>query len=630
MLVVDRLCLKTLGAIFSGRNDQIRVVFVTSRASGAFIKLLKWLGWDIDELEFNLGTIERRGKPRIFAGTFKNEVYLAEEMARRNFESSSLLRSLNALDDRNSVVLCLSKRSQHRIGYIDLVMKIPAAVHALGHEDCRLLLKQPTDFDEKTFRNIPELARCTYYRGWFPLTKLRCNWAWQTCRAFCKRLVLLVFAIYAGRQHDCERHDGVTVLSVEEDSFDDDQHLRQQFSWLTDRSKNIHALCLNVSNPFQLHKRMRRDGKATELPLHTMGYAVWEQRHSPEAKLCRHSLWKLIRRIMFTRSSMELVALLDAFDLIFKAQEIGALARSTKADIFLFKETHLYYVEGIQLLSKSIGIQTAALQYTNSALRGAIMSSGADAQLVFSSEYVKRYSSPFSPPVSVHVVGYLYDHMKEQNKPYASQIRARLSGLGATFVLGYFDERVDDDKFSYFDHQWWEGELNLLARMVMEHSWFAVVMKKQFLPMTSSQAYVKSPLLEAALKTGRFIELDSGKLASSNSVRNNVLPLQVGLCADLVVGELHGGTAILEAAVAGCPAAVLKAGSDYHEMITHFNSRVIVENLETLLEDIVMAKNDTQSLLDRFDWSDTLHHFVGQQADSADMHIQETLTKLAT
>ena len=164
----------------------------------------------------------------------------------------------------------------------------------------------------------------------------------------------------------------------------------------------------------------------------------------------------------------------------------------------------------------------------------------------------------------------------------------------------------------------------------MEHSWFAVVMKKQFLPTTSSKADVKSPLLEAALKTGRFIELDSGKLASSNSVRNNVLPLQVGLCADLVVGELHGGTAILEAAVAGCPAAVLKTASDYHEMITHFNSRVIVENLETLLEDIVMAKNDTQSLLDRFDWSDTLHHFVGQQADSADMHIQETLTKLTT
>ena len=111
MLVVDRLCLKTLGAIFSGRNDQIRVVFVTSRASGAFIKLLKWLGWDIDELEFNLGTIERRGKPRIFAGTFKNEVYLAEEMARRNFESSSLLRSLNALDDRNSVVLACRSAS---------------------------------------------------------------------------------------------------------------------------------------------------------------------------------------------------------------------------------------------------------------------------------------------------------------------------------------------------------------------------------------------------------------------------------------------------------------------------------------------------------------------------------------
>ena len=299
----------------------------------------------------------------------------------------------------------------------------------------------------------------------------------------------------------------------------------------------------------------------------------------------------------------------------------GSLRPSTHPErrLLFFKETHGAHIEAIQLFAESLGMKTVELQYTNTSLPNFNISSGADKHLVFSREYAERYQNSLAPQSEVIEVGYLYDHMVESNRPYAEAVRNELKGKGAKFVLGYFDEKVQDDKFSFFDTKYFFGHMELLARMVIEHEWFAVVMKRQFLAGVDGMDLTGVAMVERAIETGRFIELESGYF------RNNVLPMQVALCSDLVVGELLGGTAILEAAVAGCPAVALGNSSSYHEMISNHNAHIIVDSLEALLDGIALSSGDHSALLERFDWSGGLHNFTGANRGNADKLIQQSL-----
>ena len=115
-----------------------------------------------------------------------------------------------------------------------------------------------------------------------------------------RRAVLLVVALRSGCTAQVDGHEGVRVLSFEEDVFEAESHLRQQFNWLTDQGYDIHAFSLSSSMPFKRHRTVHRNGRAVELPLCVVGHSLWKQRRSPEARRIRQGLLQLAKKIVLS------------------------------------------------------------------------------------------------------------------------------------------------------------------------------------------------------------------------------------------------------------------------------------------------------------------------------------------
>ena len=183
MLVLDRLCLQTIGAVLSRRDSVIRVVFLDTRLARLGARLLVAAGFDIAELKFNIGEVERGADNGFFIDCIREECALAEKITRKVVGSSPELQQLNELGGKGSVLLRLTKVAQYRIGYLESMIRLPAVVDALGFADCRLMLKQPVDVELDELDLSPRLASCVYYREQFRLTKLRIRWIWQFGRS---------------------------------------------------------------------------------------------------------------------------------------------------------------------------------------------------------------------------------------------------------------------------------------------------------------------------------------------------------------------------------------------------------------------------------------------------------------
>ena len=96
MLVLDRLCLQTIGAVLSRRDSVIRVVFLDTRLARLGARLVA-AGFDIAELKFNIGEVERGADNGFFIDCIREECALAEKITRKVVGSSPELQQLTSL-----------------------------------------------------------------------------------------------------------------------------------------------------------------------------------------------------------------------------------------------------------------------------------------------------------------------------------------------------------------------------------------------------------------------------------------------------------------------------------------------------------------------------------------------------
>ena len=228
----------------------------------------------------------------------------------------------------------------------------------------------------------------------------------------------------------------------------------------------------------------------------------------------------------------------------------------------------------------------------------------ADVMATFSPRFHDRWKLDGYAPHQFVDVGYPFDASFSLVTERARERRERLRAAGAEFVICYFDESVHDDKYGLVHRKEYTDELLRLVGRLERDRTLGLVIKTQFhhnldrLPLDLTEA------ISRAERTGRLERPTHG------SHRNSVFPAEAALSADIAVGHAIGGTASLEAALAGRRSLIVNAyGFRSAADALYARCDIVCPSLNAALDAIDAYRRGDPARVGLGDWSSILHEF---------------------
>jgi hypothetical protein len=400
-----------------------------------------------------------------------------------------------------------------------------------------------------------------------------------------------------------------TVLTLQEDHIRADRCLRRQSYWLDENSRLETAKTFVV----QLHNssltdaadehQLLRDG-VTVLPAAAFSLALRMMPKSPilaRVKFDRHrAYWAAV----WARSHSSKYFLLRVAALLRQTELMGAMVLWLNAKVFLTKETYYPFVDALQLVAPGLGVTTIGYQYSNMAFSVPLMMSTADKFLIFSDMYRPIYQTADISPRELLPTGYLYDGVANIVRARAQTHRESLSRAGAKFVVCYFDESVQADRWGLISKSDHLAELHALASAVIFDPTFGVVVKSQFMFNSPSQLFPEDSIIQQAKATGRYLELMEG------AHRNDIYPVEAALASNLCIGHKFGATAALEAALSGVRTVLLDVyGEKTLWDAVYAQAGIEYKTIGSVLDAIAYYRSGESDYQSIGDWSAILPHF---------------------
>lgn len=177
--------------------------------------------------------------------------------------------------------------------------------------------------------------------------------------------------------------------------------------------------------------------------------------------------------------------------------------------------------------------------------------------------------------------GYITDYSFKAVKQKAAELRGNLSNAGAKFIITFLDEGFGKDQYQFSRQE--AGLIHdFFAGLVLKYPDIGIIHKPKKVTYNPD-----TPTVREALKTNRFFILNDGKYLIKS------FPAEATQAADLTIGMLQSGTAILEAMLVGLPAFYL----DLHKLYSfdeykYGKDKIVFDDLKTLESAILKLKED--------------------------------------
>jgi hypothetical protein len=523
--------------------------------------------------------------------------------AKRIVDGAPALSDINDRYGRNTIVLFLAKQLQGNIFYWTLRSRVAQALSTEGRP--LIWLKKPMRFDEKVLTEHLTGADYVFYRAissfW---VRLAVKWMLDVVREIMQATIFL--------QRPSVRplaEDKPGVLALQEDQIRYRPDLRGQPHWLDRENPNklfntyiIKILPPRLCVPEEERLLSQLDVKVIPTAVFRLVTKRWKD--NVVLAGVRSDRRNAIRAIFRVTGYARKEAFFKVASLLKQAEAMGSLAMSLNIRVFLNSEPQFPLADAMQLVAPLLNVKTLVYQYSNLSFGLPIMMSTADKFLLFSDMYRATYVSDGISPKEFVSIGYPFGCVSSLVRERARHRRAELTSKGARFVVCYFDESVQHDRWGLVSKQDHLGELHVLAEKVLFDPTFGVVVKSQFIFNSPSKLYPGDELVRMAKATGRVLELQEG------SHRNDIYPVEAALVSDLCIGHKFGATAPLEAALSGVRAVVLNTyGSASLWNAIYALSDIEYETMESLMAEIERyrcGEADHQML---GDWSPILHYF---------------------
>lgn len=568
--------------------------------------LLKRKGVHVVESSFFAGNLKTADGESVIRVSNRVSSQIALIAAKEIVQSESTLHKLNEVYGRNTIRLFIVKQLHLHIVYWTSRALVADALCATGRPE--VWLKKPNRFDGKLLREALPGVNLRFYLtvNFWPI-KLAMAWIIDVARNI--KLIL-----GTGKSNKPSPSDSTTprkpsVLTLQEDNIHADRSLRGQPHWVdvNDPPEIFDTYVLeHQSAIFAIAKDTSALSKAGVKVLSTSAFrsALYAMRNNKVFIQIRRDRRTVIQAVFKVGGFANKHSLLRVAFLLRQAELMGALALWLNAKVFLIRETYYSLADAMQLVAPALNITTLAYQYSNLGSISPIMMTTADKFLIFSDIYKAIYQTEGITPQEFLPTGYLYDGVANLVRERARKNREALSRAGAKFIVCYFDESVQHDRWGLVSKGDHLGELHVLAKTIISDPTFGVVVKSQFMFNSPTRLYPKDEIIRAATATGRYLELMEG------IYRNNIYPTEAALVADLCISHKFGATAALESAIAGVRTVLLDIyGTKTPWDAVYSQADIEYETIDSLMDAIARYRNGNVAEQKLGDWTPILHYF---------------------
>lgn len=612
---VDKLTAASVRSMLAAGVLRIIVLEEPDSQQRKYAAALNKRGVSVEEAVFFAGHLKNPDGESIYLASRRlvNEVALAASHA--ILEAQPLLKRLNTKYQRETLRLSLAKNLVPSIEAF--IIRVQVARALCYPTQAKVWLAEPAYFSgELLAQYLPDVQLHFY-----PVIRSRIfllfkKIAWDYARHI-KRLWGW------GAPIPRQPNSVPSVLMVQEDNIRSDRSLRGQPHWL-DANDSTPAFSTYITNllPFLLvAEDTSKFSKFALALVHAPSVrAAWKlkSRSSPLLRLAQDGR-KILWAALSCRSFAETAALLHTSQLFMEAQRMGALATYLNVRVFL---TCQLSADPIQLVADDLNIKTVAFQYSNLGVRSPLMMTTSDCYVIFSEMYKSVFHYDGIGPKEWSLGGYIYGGVADIVRTRAKKHRDTLREKGAEFIVCYFDESVQHDRWGLVSKDDHLSELHALAKAVLEDASFGVVIKSQFIKNTPSQLYPSDDLIQSAKATGRYLELMEGWH------RNDIYPVEAALVADVCISHKFGATAALESAVAGVRTVLLDSyGSKTQWDAIYAQADIEYETIEQLMEAITRYRLGSDAGQSLGDWSSILHYFDPYLDGQATKRLREVVER---
>ncbi len=645
---VIQLCWRNLFSRQEAGNIQVLDPLPNRGWSAMLRTVMQGLGFRVEEAEFFAGSLRAPDGKVVFMAARMESMSLAFQAAERILARSKVLKRLNHEWGRNTILKYIAGTLE--IPALQVALRFMAADvlgHATDNEKVFLVVQRHSALDPDLLRALSPGLKVYFYRSWL------CQFSRGTfipsgSYEFLKQkracvLFLLLFlklrevkwsieALVGRGSNVQDSFNGAetsspSLLVLQEDDLSLDRSYRTQPHWFfpEDGKAPFRTLVLQTGSLDRLpvdNEALKEHGiiPVSQKELNLLSRRLWFSH--PIQKNLHRGFWKCALASVFG-SSLEVGVVFEVARLLYTANVLAAFCERNHVKAFMTCENYMVEGNAMSLIAPPLNITTISYQYSNAGKVGPIMMTTADIMLTFAPLYHQRWARDGVWPGAFADMGYLYDTSFEYVRRRARGHRRRLAKAGAQFVICYFDESVQWDKYGLISDKDHCAQILTLLRLVLDDPSIGVVVKTQF-QHNSPQNFEEITTARAAAKaTGRYIELVHG------THRNIIFPAEAALSADMAIGHSVGATAGLEAALAGVRCILLNPYGMRDDNTTLYEQAdVVYPSMATALEAIRDFRSGVPDSDGIGDWSPIIGQYDPFRDGRAGHRMRELLERL--
>jgi hypothetical protein len=602
----DRLSVRTVGHLARARlrgqyRSGTKLYLLDRPGRGVALRVLSVvasaLGFDVREAAFFAGHLRASSGVTVYLEAAHRAFRLAEAGADSVLRDSALLAGTNARWGRDTVKLRATKHLWASATAVWVRVLVAEALAGANTGPAALLISWPAALPRELVRALDTpLAVRTVGVTRPPWKFGRFSPVLLASRRAMRRL--------GGRLSGAGARAipaDPALLVLQEDNVSLDRSFRTQPHWMP-AGPEFRTVILRTSKHFEVALTAEEASRA-RLQLIELADVPAIEVTSPLLDRLRGEFARLAVCAVVARHA-ESIAAAETARLMLAADDLVRTSIAYGAAAFLTCENYMLHADAMQLVAEELGVRTLSYQYSNLPAASLPMITTADELVTFSPLFHDRFTWPGYRPPAFTDAGYVYDSNFTMVAERARARRARLEAAGARFVIGFFDESVQDDKYGLVHRDEYEAELLLLLDLVQRDPSVGLVVKTQFRHNMKRASPRLQQAIAAAIETGRV------ELPSHGRHRNVVLPAEVAASADITIGHFFGATASLESALAGCRSLMVNTCGHWSRADHLYKSvDVLYMTLEDACDAIARLRAGDPACRALGDWSSILPHF---------------------
>ena len=587
---------------------------IPTAAMKGFEFILARLNLAVTEAEFFTGDLRTSEGEAIWLAAKITSIPVAIESARRTIARSKRLQNIEKRWGDGPILKIVSASLQNSAHALLLRTLTVDALRRKAHAPETFFIVNQRAGIDLTLVNIPgiRIRACAPFFGWLMLKNrfiIAVIGCFRWMRDFGRTLRDQDNKNVAKYRDEVLRSPIATVLTQEEDELSDDRSYRTQPHWLfkelgmpsfrtiilknskTPLEETTAAALAQIRTCCVRNEHIRLLSNRTGLP-------------SKIASDFRSSRRKVFTGIFSPRGA-EINALAVIATTMHQAKCLAKFCRAFHVRVFLASENYMLNANAMMLVGPKLGIKTISFQYAFRVFPVVpAMLTTADVMVTFAPAFDWLWNTDKIHPLRFSSCGYLFDSSFHAVRERAKSIRQSLLDSGADFVICYFDESVQFDKYGLISQADHVKSLTSLLELVCSDNKIALICKSQFQRNTTKSFPELILLADRARASGRFIDLQSGVH------RNTIFPAEAALASDITIGHAFAVTASLEAALTGSRSILIDAYGCRSSMLDFFRPLdIIFPSLQTSLQAINDFRSGNAERKSLGDWSSILHHF---------------------